>query len=64
MISQDTEVRINESITVIVRRFSASGVEVYRDGVLVWKAGESSRASMVQGCDTVTRIERPWHDPR
>jgi hypothetical protein len=32
--------RINEHITIIVRRYSASVIEVYRHGVLVWKAGE------------------------
>lgn len=38
--STDTEMRINEQITIILRRHSAAVVEVYRHGVLVWKAGE------------------------
>jgi hypothetical protein len=35
----DTEMRINEQISIIIRRHSAAVVEVYRHGVLVWKAG-------------------------
>ncbi|HEY3476875.1 MAG TPA: hypothetical protein VGK56_19815 [Anaerolineales bacterium] len=31
--------RINEQISIIIRRHSAAVVEVYRHGVLVWKAG-------------------------
>lgn len=40
--------RIHEHITVIIRRYSASVVEVYRHGVLVWKVGEPSGESINQ----------------
>ena len=49
VLSTDLEMRINGQITVIVRRHSAAVVEVYRHGVLVWKAGESSGASTGTG---------------
>lgn len=35
--NNDTEVRINQEVTLIVRRRPAAVIEVYRHGVLVWK---------------------------
>ena len=35
----DTKMRINEQISIIIRRHSAAVVEVYRHGVLIWKTG-------------------------
>jgi hypothetical protein len=32
-----TEIRINEKVSIIIRRHSAAVVEVYRQGMLVWK---------------------------
>lgn len=32
-----TEIRINEEVSIIIRKHSAGMVEVYRHGVLVWK---------------------------
>ena len=34
----DAEMRINEQVSIIIRRHSAAVVEVYRHGVLVWKS--------------------------
>ena len=41
MSTKDTEMRINEHISIIIRRHSAAVVEIYRHGVLVWKAHAS-----------------------
>jgi hypothetical protein len=68
-VKPDMKMRINEQITVIVRRHSAAVVEVYRHGVLVWKTGEPSGASTgtgmhhsgestgLTGCNGVTHDE-------
>lgn len=37
-LEMDKEIRINAEVSIIIRRHSAAMVEVYRQGVLVWKA--------------------------
>ena len=51
--------RINEQITIIIRRHSAAVVDVYRHGVLVWKASEPhSGVSKIFG-DSAPNLGKP-----
>jgi hypothetical protein len=55
----DAEMRINEQISIIIRRHSAAVVEVYRHGVLVWRSGAGhSGASLSEHEGQVTTENR------
>jgi hypothetical protein len=50
----DMKMRINEQISIIIRRHSAAVVEVYRHGVLIWKTGTPH--SVQQGSLTALQL--------
>lgn len=57
----DAEMRINDQISIIIRRHSAAVVEVYRHGVLVWKSGawHSGATKLSEHAGQVTSETRP-----
>jgi hypothetical protein len=50
--------RINEQITIVIRRHSAAVVDVYRRGVLVWKAGEPHSSASRRSGDSAPSKNR------